>query len=288
MTFSKLRIVRKLREFSEPKIRKQMLVVLSATLALAMMSAYTVQHAYAYSLLAVGTKDNLNQGHKKTGIGMTVKITLPQDLKTSADSQSVSFHVSSGIDDALNGGTQKGMVEVGWLVYQANPSQGAWFAEYFHSDSDCCPDHWEGSAGSAGTNGQSRFYKVESDPNFWWVWRYYQDNTVIATESGASGGLTYTTGTMPLRTWMELQSNNKTPVVGTDFYTTQFYLPQDRTLGYQVVTSNTAIYEQGTECPPYKSQGKHQNSALGAQEVKIGNNQGITTTCVASGGALFP
>ncbi len=266
-----------------------MLVVLGATLAVAMLSAYTVQHAYAYNLLAVSTKDNLNQGHKKIGIGMTVKITLPQDLKTSADAQSVSFHVSSGIDSALNGGAQGGMVEVGWLVYQTSPNQAAWFAEYFFkNDFDCCPDHWEGAAGSAGSNGQSKFYKAESDPTRWWVWRYYQGSTVIATESGASGGLTYTTGTMPLRTWMELQSNNETPVVGTDFYTTQFYLPQDRTQGYQVVTSNTAIYERLDECPPYKSQGKHQNSALGAQEVKIGNNQGITTACVASGGALFP
>jgi hypothetical protein len=269
------------------KIAANRKMILGVLLPILVLSIYVIPQAEAYTLRAVGAKDVNNQGHKKTGIGATILITLPQDLKTSSDSQSVSYHVSSGIDSALNNGAQGGMVEVGYVVYQTSQSQASWFAEYFENDFDCCPDHYEGAPGSAGSNGQWKFYKAESDPNYWWVWRFYQGSTVLVTISNASGGLTYTTGTMPLRAWMELQSNNENPVVGTSFATAMFYLPQTRSLGYQAVTYGTAIYERGDECLPYKSQGEEQNPSLGAQQIKLGNNQGITTACVSSGAYLF-
>lgn len=262
--------------------KRMMVLVLSLQICIVI---YTSSYVEAYSLRAIGVKYTNNQGHKKTGIGTTILVTLPQDLKTINDSQSVSFHVSSGIDSALNNGSQGGMVEIGYVVYQSNNNQAKWFVEYFENDHDCCPDHYEGTLSAS--NGQYRFFKAESDPNWWWIWYFYVGNTLVKSISNASGGLTYTIGTMPLRSWMELQSNNENPVVGTSFATAMFYLPQNRSLGYQPVTYGTSIYERGDECPPYKSQGEEQNPSLGAQQVKFGNNQGITTPCVPTGGYLF-
>lgn len=241
----------------------------------------------AYTIKGVGVQDINNQAHKKPGIGMTVRITLPQDLKTSADAQNVSFQIFSGIDNALQGGAEGGAVQVGYRVWQSSQSQAEWFAEYFKSWTSLSPDWWaSGAPGSVCCNGQYRFFKAESDPNWWWIWGFYQGSTKVAEYTSASGGLTYTTGHMPFRAWMELQTNNNNPVVGTDWATPLFYLHTTRNLGYQIVTYGTAVYD-GNPCPPYKSQGEEQNSSLGAQQVKVGNNQGITTACVPAGAYLF-
>ncbi|HXG06430.1 MAG TPA: hypothetical protein VNI77_03795 [Nitrososphaera sp.] len=74
-------------------------------------------------------------------------------------------------------------------------------------------------------------------------------------------------------------------VVGTYFFNALYYATSRDIL--TSISQATVVYNEGNECPPYKIQGKQQNSALDPGVIKVGNNQGITTSCPSAGARLW-
>lgn len=279
--------------------------LLMAAISVLLVSSVPLLIAYDASAQTSGwrnvmAKDNLNLSNGKRGVATFVIIKVPQNLANMpAGAENVNFHIEAGV----SGGDT---VAVGYLVCNDNQlawcwvgtkhpnppggeNKATWYWERFDFIGDPNPVQTFGAAGSAGPNGGSYIYQAVAG-NFCPIGGFDFFQTATFLGNTGTSGCSISTAVLATTAGMELygESTSDTSVVGTRFIRALQYKTSSGSGSPPVdITQGKVVYGENNECPPYKIQGKLQNSALEPGEIKVGNNQGITTACPASGARLW-